>query len=376
MSIHVISAVLNCRDKELTSSRRMVLVCLANYAGEDGRAWPSQQRIADEAGCGVRSVKDHLKWLEANDFIARKTKRLGQGNGSRTSYLISLKRLSETLVRGEDIARANNAHADIARANSVTCKGSIPHVTNRQEPSIDSSNELSDVRQREKSKIQTAYQMFVSAANRQPAWSVPKTLTKSRKASLTARLKELGGLRGWEALIERAEQSPFLTGQTHNQFNLAFDWLLKPANTLKVSEGNYDGKTHTGNTQTSASKTQRFAGGHSAHAGQRPNDTDRFIEALHEAADQHRDREARGRAWGDVDAPNVGVECSGGGSPQEPYTLEGIAYTSEQRAGGADAKSVSRDVSGDQAQQGSDSSGSLLDIDLHETTNRGRAVGF
>jgi biotin operon repressor len=136
MSIHVISAVLNCRDPELTSSRRMVLVCLANYAGDDGHSWPSQQLIADESGCGIRSVKDHLKWLEENGFMIRKTKSLGQGNGSRTSYHIMLPRLSRTPLD----ARAEIAGANIARAKSRNCEGSIPPLTNRQEPSITTAN--------------------------------------------------------------------------------------------------------------------------------------------------------------------------------------------------------------------------------------------
>ena len=136
MSIHVISAVLNCRDPELTSSRRMVLVCLANYAGDDGHSWPSQQLIADESGCGIRSVKDHLKWLEENGFMIRKTKSLGQGNGSRTSYHIMLPRLTRTPLD----ARAEIAGANIARAKSRNCEGSIPPLTNRQEPSVTTAN--------------------------------------------------------------------------------------------------------------------------------------------------------------------------------------------------------------------------------------------
>lgn len=132
MSIHVISAVLNCRDPELTSSRRMVLVSLANYAGEDGHAWPSQKLVSEESGCGIRSLKDHLKWLEQNGFIRRDTKNLGQGKGSRTSYHVDLKRLARISAdAGAQIAGANNA-----RAKSVSLGGGIPHLTNRQEPSI------------------------------------------------------------------------------------------------------------------------------------------------------------------------------------------------------------------------------------------------
>jgi hypothetical protein len=132
MSIQVISAVLNCRDPELTSSRRMVLVSLANYAGEDGHAWPSQKLVSEESGCGIRSLKDHLKWLEENGFIRRDTKNLGQGKGSRTSYYVDLKRLART----PPDANAQIAGANNARANSVSLGGGIPHFTNRQEPSL------------------------------------------------------------------------------------------------------------------------------------------------------------------------------------------------------------------------------------------------
>ncbi len=149
MSVHVISAVLNCRNAELSCARRMVLVVLADHAsGEDARCWPSQQLVADEAGCGIRTVKSHIKWLEDNGYIIRTTKKLGQGNGSRTSYKICLSRLqSDTIDRG-----AENAGANIARANSCTLRGEKPPITNRQEPSIDTSNEVSRAKPRGKAR--------------------------------------------------------------------------------------------------------------------------------------------------------------------------------------------------------------------------------
>jgi hypothetical protein len=88
-----------------------------------------------------------------------------------------------------------------------------------------------------------AFDLFVAAANRQPCWSVPEKLTKPRRSALAGRLREHGGLRGWEKLIARAEASQFLTGQSKSPFNLGFDWFVKAANLLKVSEGNYDDRT-------------------------------------------------------------------------------------------------------------------------------------
>lgn len=138
MSIHVISAVLNCRDPELTSSRRMVLVVLANYASEHGHSWPSQKTIGEESGSAERSVRDHLKWLEENQFITRVTERLGHGKGSRTTYQISLRKLRETASNRPAKSAPAKPAATLRPAESVTYSGGIPPITNRHEPSVSS----------------------------------------------------------------------------------------------------------------------------------------------------------------------------------------------------------------------------------------------
>ena len=169
MSVHIISAVLKCREKELTPARRMVLVVLADHAaGDDARCWPSQKLIGEEAGCEVRTVKHHLKWLEENKFITRSTKHLGQGNGSRTSYKIHLGRLDGTAPNeGAEIAGANNA-----RANNDALGSQILPLTNRQEPSIDTHSTRED-------EIDVAFDGFCSMAQKRN-WTVPKKLTPSR----------------------------------------------------------------------------------------------------------------------------------------------------------------------------------------------------
>jgi hypothetical protein len=109
--------------------------------------------------------------------------------------------------------------------------------------------------------------MFVQAATRQPCWSVPEAINKTRRASLIARLREVG-LDGWERAINRAEQSPFLTGRSGDKpFALAIDWMLKPANFTKIIEGNYDDRTRyatagrssgPGNASRNGSRTEAF----------------------------------------------------------------------------------------------------------------------
>lgn len=128
MSIQHVASVLDSRDKRLTGSRKLVLITLANRSDAKGKCWPSQDLIAGECGISVRAVSDHLKALESDGFITRKTQHLGKGNGSRTTYILHL----ETL----DVAPEEIADAKVAHAKSVGCTGSRPRVTNLQEPTI------------------------------------------------------------------------------------------------------------------------------------------------------------------------------------------------------------------------------------------------
>lgn len=249
MSVHIISAVLKCREKELTPARRMVLVVLADHAaGDDARCWPSQKLIGEEAGCEVRTVKHHLKWLEENDFITRSTKHLGQGNGSRTSYKIHLSRLAETAPENDPDEGAEIAGANNARANNDALGSQILPLTNRQEPSIDTHSTRED-------EIDLAFEGFCSMAEKRN-WTAPKKLTPSRKAALRKRLKE-NTLKGWGEILRKCAASDFLCGLTDRPFTLTIDWLLKPANTLKVLEGNYDNRTSATRTAGKRSNDRR-----------------------------------------------------------------------------------------------------------------------
>jgi hypothetical protein len=64
-------------------------------------------------------------------------------------------------------------------------------------------------------------------------------LNADRRRSLSRRLKELGGIEGWQAMLEIIGKSPHLLGENDRDWKVTFDWILKPANLTKVMEGNY-----------------------------------------------------------------------------------------------------------------------------------------
>jgi hypothetical protein len=68
-------------------------------------------------------------------------------------------------------------------------------------------------------------------------------LTVPRKRALCARLREQSNPMWWHGYFQRVKRSDFLMGRKAGvSWSATFDWLMKPANMVKVVEGNYDPK--------------------------------------------------------------------------------------------------------------------------------------
>ena len=70
------------QDIEQTGAK-FVLVCIADAAGEDGRAFPGQKRLGRMTSMGERTVRRHAAWLEERGYLKRTERR--RKDGSRTS---------------------------------------------------------------------------------------------------------------------------------------------------------------------------------------------------------------------------------------------------------------------------------------------------
>ena len=65
-------------------------------------------------------------------------------------------------------------------------------------------------------------------------------LTDKRRRALAARLRDCGGLSGWEVALEKLAASPFLTGRTDRGFRADLDFLCQERSFTKLLEGSYD----------------------------------------------------------------------------------------------------------------------------------------
>jgi hypothetical protein len=67
-------------------------------------------------------------------------------------------------------------------------------------------------------------------------------MSEQRKAKLQARLKDCGGLDGWNSALSKIEQSDFCKGINKEGWKADFDFLLQESSFIKLIEGKYDNR--------------------------------------------------------------------------------------------------------------------------------------
>ena len=80
------------------------------------------------------------------------------------------------------------------------------------------------------------------------------TLSKSRKAKISVRVTEMGGvekaMETIEKLVRKVSESKFLNGDNDRSWKASFDWLFEnDKNWVKVMEGNYDNREPNGHME-------------------------------------------------------------------------------------------------------------------------------
>lgn len=85
------------------------------------------------------------------------------------------------------------------------------------------------------------------------SWPRCDKFTEARAKKLKVRLKDCGGLVGWQAALEKMAASDFLMGRTardeeHKNWKPDLDFLLKESSFTKLMEGKYDNRGKSGPT--------------------------------------------------------------------------------------------------------------------------------
>lgn len=208
---------------------KAVLMAIANYADERGVCWPSQEQLADDTELSRHSVMRAIDALESAGYLVRE--RRHRKDGSRSSDLISID-LSSTQQRSRDQCSSEQ--------RSTQHKPKSHGATAEENPSLEPSlNRSTRARASIASDEKAAVEAWNSLASEINLPSVQK-MTASRKQKLAARLKDCGGLAGWDAALAKIRGSPFCRGDP-GPWKADFDFVLQESSFVKLMEGKYDG---------------------------------------------------------------------------------------------------------------------------------------
>ena len=82
-------------------------------------------------------------------------------------------------------------------------------------------------------------------------------MNNQRRKAVRKAAEQVEKAGGFPALFAKVEASDFLTGRS-GKWSCGFDWILKPANLVKILEGNYDNR-NSGRTEPDYTDTERYA---------------------------------------------------------------------------------------------------------------------
>lgn len=137
MSIQAVSAAIKLQG--YTATEKLLLICIANYADDSGRAWPSNKRLSNDSALSERTIRTALKTLCDKGAITRTERE--REDGSRGTDIIALQFVDTQIAPpGAKSARggAMVAGGGAAIAPLTTFEPSLNH----QEPSPDDAKAI------------------------------------------------------------------------------------------------------------------------------------------------------------------------------------------------------------------------------------------
>lgn len=182
MSVQAITAALAVQG--VTSSEKLLLIVLANYADEHFKCWPSQSTLASNTMLSERNVRRILATLEEKTVISRRVRYNGRG---RSSDLITLNLVADT-VSGTKSVNKSRTVSDLAATPRTPCPERGDTMSG--EPIIDTKREPSARgRSRDGESAAPALEGIIATLRKPAARGPPKETPQQ----MAARIRKLAG---------------------------------------------------------------------------------------------------------------------------------------------------------------------------------------
>lgn len=231
-----------CKPLRMPPTAKAVLICLADYADDTGRCWPSIDRITEFTCFGRTAVIEAIKWLEgAGAVVADRT------NGRHTEYRVT----PETFAPDQSVSRTRPAPGPVRQAVRTSPAPGRDQSGSRTAPvrQADSNHQEPP---RTPSKATPKKKAPASAVARpegvqEQVWNDWLTLRKAKKAPVT------------ETVLRQATAEAAKAGLPLNRFleiwcargsqGLEASWLKpheRAAPSRPSAADSFHGKTYTG----------------------------------------------------------------------------------------------------------------------------------
>jgi pyocin large subunit-like protein len=259
------------RRKVGSPTRKAILMYMAGCASDDGSGvWTSKSNMAKDLEVGRRTVQRAVDELQEAGLISEVGQRKCK-SGYTVEYRVNIEAV-ERLESTRDPAmstRVTAAHVDVNPCQGDTgTRVTVAHVpvsqrhmnSPKNHPKNHPEKELPSGSSKKASPegsapaqddlfgsgavpepiddVMRAFQLWNEQASKSK-WTPVEHYSRSRRANVKRRLKELGGIEGWKIALEKAAESEFIA-EDPSWFK--FDWIMKPANLIKLMEGNYNEK--------------------------------------------------------------------------------------------------------------------------------------
>jgi len=223
MSVHTLSRV--WAHSKSVGSQRLVLLAIADWANDDGEAYPAISSIAKKAAVSERTVQYCIRELAAAGEL-----QIEEGNGRNHTHLYRV----QILHPADTAPPQSTAERVQDTAEGVQPVAPKPSGEPLGEPSLLPQGGEGD----------TDHPLF-KHWNSQPRLSKIRFVSPGRRKTLGRRLKEPEFAQNWEVAITRLNASDFATGNAGEQstWKADIDWFFRPDSVVKIMEGKYDNRT-------------------------------------------------------------------------------------------------------------------------------------
>lgn len=231
----------------------ITLLCLMYEAeGPLPQRWPVLARRCGTSNSGFkRAIQDLLdegkvEVLEDGLWSDKCEKHLA----TRANRVVSAKKAASVRWKKTQQKQQKN-NADAMRSQ---CQPEPePYIEEEPKGSLSSGDDAKPF-----DEVAEAVSLYNKAAS-ESGWPSVRVLSKPRRSSLAARMKECGGLDGWVAALEKAQASPLCCGQNDRGWTANFDFLTRQSSFTKLMEGNYDARPNGKTNRPSADDICRAA---------------------------------------------------------------------------------------------------------------------